>query len=103
VETRLYVFAVIEHAIHRIRVLGAAAHPTAAWTTQLARNLVIDLQDARATVKYLIRDRDSRYTIAFNAVFEDGGVVIVKTCEVPNSFAVFDLDRRSVRPCRRAS
>jgi putative transposase len=96
--TRLYVFAVIEHATRRVRVLGATAHPTAAWTTQLARNLVMDLQDAGATVTYLVRDRDSRYTTTFDAVFKDEGVTIVKTgVRVPRMNAIME---RWVRSCR---
>jgi transposase InsO family protein len=95
---RLYVFAVIEHATRRVRVLGATAHPTAAWTTQLARNLVMDLQDAGATVKYLVRDRDSRYTAAFDAVFEGEGIKITKTgIRVPQMNAIME---RWVRSCR---
>jgi putative transposase len=95
---RLYVFAVIEHATRRVRVLGATAHPTAAWTAQLARNLVMDLQDAGATAKYLVRDRDSRYTDAFDAVLHSDGVATVKTgIRVPRMNAIME---RWVRSCR---
>jgi transposase InsO family protein len=95
---RLYVFAAIEHATRRVRVLGATAHPTAAWTTQLARNLVMDLQDADTTVKYLVRDRDSKYTAAFDAVFQNEGIAIVKTgVRVPRMNAIME---RWVRSCR---
>jgi putative transposase len=95
---RLYVLAVIEHATRRVRVLGATAQPTAAWTTQLARNLVMDLQGADATVKYLIRDRDSRYTAAFDTVLEDEGIAIVKTgVRAPRMNAIME---RWVRSCR---
>jgi putative transposase len=95
---RLYVLAVIEHASRRIRVLGATAHPTAAWTTQMARNLAMDIQDAATTVKYLIRDRDSRYTAAFDAVLVDSGIAIIKTgIRVPRMNATME---RWVRTCR---
>jgi putative transposase len=94
----VYVFAVTEHASRRVRVLGATAHPTAAWTEQLARNLVMDLQDAGATVKYLLRDRDSRYTRGFDAVFAGEGVAIVKTgVRVPRMNAIME---RWVHSCR---
>jgi putative transposase len=81
--------AVIEHATRRI--LGADPHPTAAWTTQMARNLVMDLQDAHTTVKYLIRDRDSRYTASFDAVLADSDIVIAKTgIRIPRMNAIME-------------
>jgi putative transposase len=77
---RRYVFAVIEPATRRIHIPGATARPTAAWTTQMARNLVMDLHDAGTAMKYLIRDRDSRYPAAFDAVLADSGIIL--TCRV---------------------
>jgi hypothetical protein len=54
--TRMYILAVIEHATRRIRILGATAHPTAAWVTRAARNLAMDPHDAGSTARYIIRD-----------------------------------------------
>jgi transposase InsO family protein len=95
---RLVVLAIIEHATRRLRIHGATAHPTAAWTTQMARNLVIDLQDAHATVTYLIRDRDSRYTAAFDAVLADSGITMITTgIRLPRMNAIME---RWIRTCR---
>src|SRR4051812_47808374 len=54
---RLYVFAVIEHANRRVRVLGATGHPTATWVVQAAKNLVMDLEDAGYRPRCRGRDR----------------------------------------------
>jgi putative transposase len=95
---RLYVIAVIEHTTRRVRVLGAAAHPTADWVTQLGHNLVMDLQDARHTARLLIRDRDAKFTRAFDAVLADSGVQIVKSgVQIPRMNSIME---RWIQTCR---
>lgn len=96
---RMYILAVIEHASRRIRILGATAHPTAAWVTQAARNLVMDLEDAGCRVKYLIRDRDGKYPALFDRILADAGIKVVVTgVRVPRMNSIME---RWVRTCRR--
>jgi transposase InsO family protein len=96
---RLYVLTVIDHATRRIRILGATAHPTAAWVAQTARNLVMDLEDAGCPVKYMIRDRDGKYPDLFDTILADAGIDVVLTgVRIPRMNAIME---RWVRTCRR--
>jgi transposase InsO family protein len=97
--TRMYVLAVIEHASRRIRILGATAHPNAAWVSQVARNLMMDVEDARCRVKYLIRDRDGKFPALFDAILADAGITVVLSgVQIPRMNSIME---RWVRTCRR--
>jgi putative transposase len=93
------VLAVIEHASRRIRILGATSHPAASWAAQAAKNLIMDLEDAGSRARFLIRDRDGKFSGLFDDVLKDAGIEIVLSgVQMPRMNAFME---RWVQTCRR--
>jgi putative transposase len=93
----LYVLFVIEFGTRRVRLVGVTDHPNGAWAVQRAREYSMRQADG-VVPRFLIRDRDSKFTRAYDEVFRADGVRIVKTpIQAPNANATAERWVRTVR------
>jgi putative transposase len=90
---------VIQHATKRIRILGVTVHPSGEWTAQQARNLIMDLGEQADQVKFMIRDRGSNFTAAFDMVLAEAGIrTVLCNVRTPRMNAIAE---RWIGGCRR--
>ena len=84
----LYVLAFIELGTRRIHLTASTAHPDSAWVTQQGRNLAMDLDDRTSPVRFVLHDRDTKFTGPFDEVFRSQGTEVILTpIRAPNANA----------------
>jgi hypothetical protein len=75
----LYVLFFIELASRRVHFAGATANPDSAWVTQQARNLTMTTTDQDTPLRFLVRDRDAKFSLSFDEVFRAEGIRVIRT------------------------
>ena len=94
----LYVLFFIELGTRRVHIAGITAHPSQTWVSQQARQIQWDFQEEECAFTHLIRDNDSKYGAAFDAVFASEGIEVVRTpFRAPRANAYAERWVRSVR------
>jgi putative transposase len=100
----LYVLFYIELSTRRVHFAGCTAHPTSEWVTQQARNLTWELQETRTPqsgqlpMRFLIHDRDAKFTRSFDTVLQSEGIEIIRTpYRAPNANAYAERWVRTAR------
>lgn len=95
---RLYVLFFIELGTRQVHLAGITANPDASWVTQQARQVMWELENRKTTPRFLIHDRDSKFTQAFDTVFQSEGIHIIHTpFKTPNANAFAERWVRTVR------
>ena len=102
----------LEVGTRRVHVLGVTPHPVGDWVTQQARNLLMGLEDRAGRFRLLLRDRDTKFDAAFDAVFTAEGIQVLRTLvRAPQANAYAErwvgtvrrevLDRMLIFACRQ--
>jgi hypothetical protein len=95
---RLYVLFFIELDTRRVHLSGVTANPDGAWVTQQARNLLVVIAERGQQLRFLIRDRDAKFTRSFDDVFRsEGADVLITPVQAPNANAYAERWIRTVR------